>query len=368
MQLLPNSGSPIELTPDRIDRLYHEIDHPSRLEIRPYTDTQGMTRGEDLLEDIHDTLGTGRKGGTFSFEWWFRDQLTVQITAEDEDLSDIHSLVNSKYANSRMETYQNPLPDAKVGEYVTTCRLEETADTIHPISYRGSKGDSLSGDPYSSVLPKFVNENGVRLVVQGCGKPISNKWYKRGRLGAGGDAIADSTAQGSLEIGLRQSDTKVVQSDLNENLSDDMQDQRSDETFRTTIRLLAIGPNREDTQSALEKAAESFSKYDYADKQTLRPNYKKHTANITEAEDVIRRRVRKRSPFGRFINGTKNAMTIMEWEALFHIPNDDIEVPDVKWVTRESGPGVPRQSHTFHADLDLPDAPDQDQSQNQEEA
>ncbi|WP_336365101.1 hypothetical protein [Halalkalicoccus salilacus] len=354
MGILSTGGAPIELTEDRIDRLYYETEHPSRLEIRPYVDTKGMERGEDFLEDIHDTLGTGRKGGTFSFEWWFRDQLTVQILADnDEDLSDIHSLVNSKYANSRMETYQDPLPDAKVGEWASICRINSQLDAIHPISYRGSKGDPLEGDPYSSTLPKFVNEKGVRLIVQGCGKPISSKWYKRGKLGAGGDAIADSTKQGSLEIGLRQADTKVVQSDLNEQLAKDMQDQVSDETFRTTIRLMAIGPDKDDVQSVLTKAAESYSKYDYANKQKLRPQYLKHTAIVNEAEDLVRRRVRKRSPIARLLHGTKNAMTIREWEGLFHIPNDDIEVPDVNWATRESGPGVPRESHTFGADLDL---------------
>lgn len=176
MSLLSGSGKPIKLIEDRIDRLYFETEHPKRLEIRPYVDTKGMERGEDFLEDIHDTLGTSRKGGTFSFEWWFRDQLTVQITASnDENLSDIHSLVNSKYANSRMETYHDPLPDAKVGEWLSVCRLNPQLDAIHPLSYRGSKGDPLDDDPYSSTLPKFVNEKDVRLIVQGCGKPISSK-------------------------------------------------------------------------------------------------------------------------------------------------------------------------------------------------
>lgn len=360
MGVLSTGGTPTKLTEDRIDRLYHETEHPSRLEIRPYVDTKGMSRGEGFLEDIHDTLGTGRKGGTFAFEWWFRNQLTVQILADDdEDLSDIHSLINSKYANSRMETYHDPLPDAKVDEWASICRINPQLDAIHPISYRGSKGDSLEDDPYSSTLPKFVNEKNVRLIVQGCGKPISSKWYKRGRLGAGGDAIADSTKQGSLEVGLRQADTKVVQSDLNEKLAKDMQSQVSDETFRTTIRLMAIGPDKEDVQSVLTKAAESYSKYDYANKQKLRPQYFKHTATINEAEDLVRRRVCKRSPIARLLHGTKNAMTIREWEGLFHIPNDDIEVPDVNWATRESGPGVPRESHTFGADLDLDDNPNQ---------
>ncbi|MFC7009859.1 hypothetical protein [Halalkalicoccus salilacus] len=363
MGLLSTDGKPTKLTEDRIDRLYHEIDHPNRLEVRPYVDTAGMSGGESLLEDIYDTLGTGRNGGTFSFEWWFRDQLTVQITADDEDLSDIQSLINSQYANSRMETYQDPLPDAKVGEFMSVCRVDPQLDAIRPISYRGSTGDPLDGDPYSSTLPKFVNENNVRLIVQGCGKPISSKWYKRGCLGGDGDRIADSTKQGSLSIGLREETTKVVKSDLNEDLAKDMQTQVADETFRTTIRLIVIGPDKEDTQAALKKAAESYSKYDYANKQKLRPTYFKHTRNITEAEDVVRRRVRKRSPIGRFLHGTKNAMTIREWEGLFHIPNGSIEVPDVKWATRESGPGVPRESHTFKADLDLGDGPNQQEAE-----
>ena len=95
MGILSTGGKPTELTTDRIDRLYHEIDHPKRLEVRPYTDTAGISGGESLFEDIYDTLGTGRNGGTFSFEWWFRDQLTVQITAAAEDLLDIQSLINS---------------------------------------------------------------------------------------------------------------------------------------------------------------------------------------------------------------------------------------------------------------------------------
>lgn len=367
MGLLSTGGKPIELTKDRIDRLYHEIDHPNRLEVRPYVDTAGMSGGESLLEDIYDTLGTGRKGGTFSFEWWFRDQLTAQVTTDDEDLSDIQSLINAQYANSRMETYRDPLPDAKVGEWLSVCRVDLQLDAIYPISFRGSTGDPLDDDPYSSTLPKFVNENSVRLIVQGCGKPISGKWYKRGRLGGDGDKIADSTKQGSLSIGLRQADTKVVQSDLNEDLAKDMQKQVADETFRTTIRLMAIGPDKEDVQSTLEKAAGSYSKYDYANKQQLRPTYFKHTGNITEAEDLVQRRVRKRSPLTRFIHGTANAMTIKEWEGLFHLPNDEIEVPDVKWATRESGPGVPRESHTFKADLDIPDDAEQNQNQPQKE-
>lgn len=353
MSILSTTGKPIELTEDRIDRLYHEIDHPSRLEVRPYTDTVGMGGGENLLEDIYDTLGTGRKGNSFSWEWWFRNQLTLQIFAEDEDLSDIQSLINSQYANSRMETYSNPAPDAKVGDYMLAARLTESSDSIHPISFPGAKGDALGGDPYSSILPKFVNENGVRLIVQGCGKPIKGKWYKRGVLGGDGDKIADSTKQGSLSIGLRSADTKVVKSDLNEQLAKDMQDQVGDETFRTTIRVMGIGEDKEAVKSAVKKAAGSFSKYDYADKQKLRPKYHKHTGNIDEAEDLIRRRVRKRSPFGRFLHGSSNARTIKEWQGLFHIPNGSIEVPDVDWATRESGPGVPRESHTFGADLDL---------------
>lgn len=364
MGLLLSGGKPTKLTEDRIDRLYHDIKHPNRLEVRPYVDTAGMGGGADLLEDIYDTVGTGRKGGTFSFEWWFRDQLTAQITANDENLSDIQSLINSQYANSRMETYQDPLPDAKVGEWISTCRIDPQLDAIHPISFRGSIGDPLDGDPYSSTLPRFVNENNVRLIVQGCGKPISSKWYKRGKIGGDGDRIADSTRQGSLSIGLRQETTKVVKSDLNEDLAKDMQKQVADETFRTTIRLMAIGPDKEAVQSALKKAAESYSKYDYANKQELRPTYFKHTGNISEAEDLIRRHVRKRSPIGRFLHGTANALTIREWEGLFHLPDGSIEVPDVKWTTRESGPGVPRESHTFHANLDFSDAP----RQNQEEA
>ena len=362
MGLLNRGSKPAELTEHRIDKLYHDIEHPNRLEIRPYVDTAGMSGGEGLLEDIYDTLGTGRKGSSFSFEWWFRDQLTVQILTEDKDLDDIQSLVNSQYANSRMETYQDPLPDVKVGEWMDVCRINPQLDAIHPISYRGSTGDPLDGDPYSSTLPKFVNENNVRLIVQGCGEPISSKWYKRGRLGAGGDAIADSTRQGSLSVGLRKADTKVVKSNLNEDLASDMQDQIADETFRTTIRLMAIGPGKDDVKSALKKAAESYSKYDYANKQKLRPTYFKHTALHDEAEDLVRRRVRRRAPVARLLHGTKNAMTIREWEALFHIPNDDIEVPDVNWATRESGPGVPRESHTFGADLDL----DLDEADHQE--
>lgn len=359
MSILSFGGKPIKLTADRIDRFYHDTEHPNRLEVRPYTDTAGMSGGENLLEDIYDTLGTGRKGNSFSFEWWFRNQLTIQFFAEDEDLSDIQSLINSQYANSRMETYRDPAPDAKVGEYIHTARVSETADSIHPISFSGAKGDPLDGDPYSSILPKFVNENGVRLIVQGCGKPIKGKWYKRGMVGGDGDRIADSTRQGSLSIGLRQETTKVVKSELNEQLAKDMQDQVGDETFRTTIRIMGIGESTEAVKSAVKKAAESFSKYDYADKQKLRPKYHRQTANLDEAEDLIRRRVRKRSPIGRVLHGSANARTIKEWEGLFHLPNADIEVPDVDWATRESGPGVPRESHTFGADLDLEDAPNQ---------
>lgn len=338
-----NKPDAIRLLKDRHERLYNDIESPQRLEVRPYTDTKGFADSYEFLKDLLDETGTGRKAATFSWEWWFRDQLTIQFTGPD--LADLQDLINSEYPNSRMETYNDPLPESEVGEYATIARISQSADSLFPCAFEGADGRAgrLDGDPHQSFLPRLVNENGVRLVLQGCFSPVRSRWHKRGFFGDSGSQIATYY--------------KMYDDTFNEDLGEDIEKHIGQPAMRTTIRILGIGPDPDDTQAAVENAANAFSKFKYGEQQTLEPKYYKGCDIIREAEEVVRRRLALQNAISRFRNGPSNVMTIDEFRGPFHFPNDSINVPDVKWITRESGPGVPRQSEQFDENMEIPDVP-----------
>lgn len=310
--------------------------------VRPFKESPGLDDGEAFMRGLH---RTDRDGGlpTYAFEWWF-DERRLKPVVYTPDPDGVVDLVNSRYPNSSVQVSGDRFPAVEQGDHVAVARLALSDDAIFPTAIP-------DGDPYKTLLPKLVGRGAdERVLMQVVFRPTTDRWFRRGKMGADGDVIAENVKKGRL---VGEVNPKVVQSDSDTKKARDIQEQRGKPAFTVTVRVAAIAP---DPQTAVERRDDvtgAFGEYDhdYAD-QGFEATPLSGSDARAALENAARRKHRQKGRVARWLRGPSNVLTAEQLGAVAYLPNAEVNVPDVDWSRMESGPGVPPDAPQF-ADGDV---------------
>lgn len=343
------------LTNDTLDRTRDAATAEPLIRIRPFPETDGIAAGPRFLRGLHRVpASTLRRGAApvYAAEIWFADG-KLQFYLRAPDLQDAIALVNAHYPNSDTEKIADAgFPDVPPGDHVAGCHLNLQQDAAFPLKHLDSN-PALDNDPYRTVLSRLIGSDDETIILQIVFMPVSQSWTRRGFLGRFGSGdvanIAQARRQGQVEGYLHP---EVVQSKQDTRAADDIAAQVGRPAFATTIRAFAIAPDPSTAEHRLTGVADAFTELDHEQtNQRLSPTYvvSSHLPAVLEAAGM-----RALTPNGRLrraLRGRTNVLTVNELAGLVHLPNEEIENPNVDWSRTSAGVGVPADTPTFSASV-----------------
>ena len=306
--------------------------------VRPYKATPGFAAAPEFIRGL-----TAERDARVSIEPWF-DEARIKFLVGAPDRGTVTDVVDSHFPNSVIEEATRPLPRIEPGEAVAGARLGLEMDCAYPLRY------GFDTDPYKTVLPKLTGTDAERAFFQVTAEPVGSDWYQRGVMGADADKIGESRGEGRV---VGQLNPVVVTTNADRDIKADIQNQRPRPAYRTVIRVFAIAPRSvtaERRVTALTGVLQS--EYDHLSGQSLTPTYRRGDRLWSELEAATRRTIPRRSSVYRWLRGPSNVLTDREIAGLAHLPNADINAPDVDWSRMASGPGVPPDSPQHEIQFD----------------
>ncbi|SHL59817.1 hypothetical protein [Haladaptatus paucihalophilus] len=322
------------------------------LHIRPFRDTPGIDAGTTLFRDLYRDPKHGTPP-TYSFSLLYEER-SVRVLMSSPEPERIRGHVSGTYPNSTVNDVDpaDAFPTMHDGEYVAGIRFDLEEDCCFPLRHQGSKVDPLSGDPYTSLLPKVAATDGERVIVQLTFEPVGDSWFRRGKVGSTSDEVADAMQDGRL---VGEINPHVVESKRDRHIATDIQNQRGRPAFHASLRVLAVGPTAEAAETRAQSIGEFFTTtFSHPGGQSLVPTPLTSSEAIQNAIEAISTRdlwLHGQQP-GRarsWLTGTQSVLTDQELAVLVHIPTqNDVHAPDLDWNRMQSGPGAPADS-TQHA-------------------
>lgn len=348
MEILPFGGS------DKRAKRYEafEIDRsqhvPLRalsgelLEIRPYRDNDGIAAGANLLQSLHDVRVRGGENvsDAHAFEIWFdRGEFSFKLYAANSRASErFQKRTTNTYTNSEVIPLQSgeAFPELRAGDHVAGAFLTLEDHTFLPIRHRNAEGFD-HGDPYSDIMGEMLTLDDSLVVVQAVFKPADKSWTSDGPNGESVGDVAEGLRSGEVEgfwdlwwwLGFRDLEIRDSSS-KDKQAADIVEDQRGEQGFHVNVRILAASP---DPREAIERArgvGSMYAKfYNAKTEQGLDHNPVKADEDTMKGmvSDMIER---------RFID-REMILSIDELAGVAHIPNKDIEVPQIPWKTTQTG-------------------------------
>lgn len=301
--------------------------------VRPYKETPGFDAATEFIRGVAPI-----SGGRVTVEPWF-DESRIKFIVGAPSRGDVEDIVNSHFPNSTVAEADTTLPEAEPGEWAAGARMEQTMDCAFPTRH------DFDVDPYKTVLPKLIGRDEDRAIFQVTLRPVDDSWYRRGVMGAGTDKMAKSRGQGKV---VGEVSPEVVQTAADSDIERDMQRQSTRPAFQAVIRVFAFSSDKREAERRADAVASILDgEYDHISGQGLDPVPLRGDALRRGLQGAARRTIPRASRVYRWLRGPSNVFTDRQMAALAHLPNADINVPDVDWARMESGPGAPPDAPQF---------------------
>lgn len=319
---------------------------PGRLlEITPYKDNDGIDAGANLLQTLHDVHieGGKNKSDSHAFEIWFdRGEFRFKLYAANPRAEErFKRRVQNVYTNSEVIALKDSpaVPKLKEGMYVAGSRLEERRHTFLPIRHHEGEGFPHN-DPYSDILGEMSSLDDSVVVLQVVFKPARPDWTENGPDGRSVFDVAEELRETKVQSlkdpwawnPLQELDEREP-SKKDKKAAQLVEQQHGKQGFHINIRMFAASPSQLEAQERARGVAELFTKmYNHEVGQWFlsRPTEAKKGQIIPLIEDVIERRC----------HDHKMILSLNELAGISHIPNTEIEVPQIDWKTTKSGSPV----------------------------
>lgn len=316
------------------------------LHIRPYQETKGFGGGEpERFARGFQRTDRGGETPTYSHEVWFHDRrLAFYISTPDAD--EVRDLIDTLYPSSDVTEVDraDALPSMEAGEFVGAAQLPLKMDCAYPIRFPGSK-QPYTAPPYSTLLPKAVNERDERVMIQTVFTPVSSDWTSRGWFGSDMTKIAESKKQGEV---VGEINPEIVQSPADKDTATDMHKQRGRPAYAVTIRVVAIGPDPIGVTDRVAAVADTFDEFDYdASGQGFQTKPLRGSDVRKELQRAAMRIGTRKGRLKRWVFGDDQVLTDRELGAVAHMPGSEVNVPEIDRSRTAAGPGVPADA-PFH--------------------
>lgn len=320
------------------------------VQVRPFGESEGFDVAGEFTRDLYRGEWAERTGRASieAMEWWFTEgQLSQRYCTATPNR--FEQIVSSRYEHSSLHTPDQPFLTLPTDEYVASARLYLQQDCAFPIAHQETRSSSLSRDPHTALASALVGDDDTQALVQCVFTPVNDAWYQRGWYGSWAssdvDDIAERRKDGSVKGELNP---RVVESRADRQTARDMQRQRGQPAFQTTLRILAIAPTQAAVRERLGDLIGAFEVFTYPPSEqgfVAEPwSGDALTASLVQAagRDLARQGWLKRLLFGRDM-----VLTADELAGLVHLPNRDINAPLLDWERMESGAGAPGAGNQY---------------------
>ncbi|WP_254534076.1 hypothetical protein [Natrinema gelatinilyticum] len=313
------------------------------LRIRPYKENEGVVDGAGLLQSVHDVTTNFRGKNTsdhHSFEVWFDEgKICFYMHAATDAAADkFRRRVGNNYANSEVFRVEDghAFPIIEPDEYVAGAWLEMEKIPYYPIRHHNSEG--FETDPYGEITSEMLSLDDSTVVTQVVFRPAKRSWtdgdrFKHNSVDELAYALCQGTSVGWLNPRTRPASAKDKQA------AKTIEQQRGQQAFHVNIRVLTASSEQDEAEARARGVAGMFRKY-----------YNAVTEQGLDDIPVWHRRKRKRANrLRRFVQRMSNRdwidrhmiMTVDELAGVAHIPNAEIETPNIDWRYTQRGDRVP---------------------------
>ncbi len=322
----------------------HPEDAPGvLLRIRPYKDSAGVENAAGLLQAVHDVTTNYRGKNTsdhHSFEVWFNGgKITFYMHAVSEAAADkFRRRVGNNYADSEVFVVDegHVFPPIEPDQYVAGAWLEMEKIPYYPIRHYNSEGFAM--DPYGEITSEMLSLDESTVVTQVVFRPAKQSWTDGDRFKHNSvDELAHALRQGS-SVGWLNPQTRPP-SEKDKRAAKTIEQQRGEQAFHVNIRVLAASSNQQEAEARAQGVAGMFRKYYNAiTEQGLDDNPVWHRRERKRAKRLreFAQRMRDREWIDRHM-----ILTVDELASVAHIPNAEIETPNIDWRYTQRGDRVP---------------------------
>ncbi|WP_135827092.1 hypothetical protein [Halorussus ruber] len=330
------------------------------LRIRPFKENQGVVDGAGLLQSVHDVTTNFRGKNTsdhHSFEVWFDEgKIKFYMHAATEAAADkFRRRVGNNYANSEVFPVEDghAFPRIAPDEYVAGAWLKMEKIPYYPIRHYNSQ--EFEADPYGEITSEMLSLDDSKVVTQVVFRPAKQSWtsgdrFKHNSVDDLAHALRQGTSVGWLNPRTRPASQKDKQA------AKTIEQQRGQQAFHVNIRILAVSPDKEEAEARAHGVAGMFRNYyNGITEQGLDDTPVWHRTENKRAQklhDHITRMADRDWIDRRMI------MTVDELAGVAHIPNDDIETPNIDWRHTQRGDRIPADAG--HYDRPTDDGPSTD--------
>lgn len=316
------------------------------LRIVPYKENEGITGAARLLQAIHDVqtegwLRTKNVSDHHAWELWFDDgKIKFFLHAATPAAAEKYiTRVESSYSDSQIFTVDQgrAFPPISPEDHVAAATLTLERHHFYPI--RHFRAEGFEHDPYSEVTSEMLSTEDSHVVVQLVFRPEPTDWATNDgggflRRGVSVDDVAESIKQGQV-VGWHDSRVRdPTQKD--KDAARTIEQQRGKYAFNVNLRVIAISPDEAEAEARCEGVSGMFTRY-----------YNSQTEQGFEAAPVSAARLSDVIDdfHSRAWDNQDMILTIDELAGAAHIPNVEIETPQIDWKTTRSGTSVPADAH-----------------------
>lgn len=312
------------------------------LEITPYKHNDGIESGANLLQALHDVrIRDGHNtSDAHAFEIWFdRGEFHFRLYAANERASDrFKRRTTNTYTNSEVTPLEGPdtlaFPELRPGDHLVGSFLDLERHTFLPIRHHNAEGFE-HGDPYSDIMGEMLTLDDSVVVVQVVFKPAPKDWTSHGPEGESVDDVAAELRSGEVVgtsdwkfwLGLRELEERD-KSSKDEEAAKVVEQQRGEQGFHVNARVLAASPEPREARERARGVASMFAKYYNA---TTEQGLDHHPVDPGAMEGLLA------DLFERRFMDRHMTLSIDEVAGIAHIPNSEIEVPQIPWKTTQTG-------------------------------
>ncbi|WP_115864241.1 hypothetical protein [Halorussus litoreus] len=335
------------------------VQHPESipgvlLRIRPFKENQGVIDGAGLLQSVHDVTTNFRGKNTsdpHSFEVWFDEgKIKFYMHAASEAAADkFRRRVGTNYANSEVFPVEggHAFPVIEPDEYVAGAWLEMEKIPYYPIRHYNSQ--EFEADPYGEITSEMLSLDDSKVITQVVFRPAKQSWTSGDRFKHNSvDDLAHALRQGT-SVGWLNPRTRPA-SEKDKQAAKTIEQQRGQQAFHVNIRILAVSADKNEAEARARGVAGMFRNYyNGITEQGLDDTPVWHRTEDKRARklhDHVRRMADRDWTDRRMI------MTVDELAGVAHIPNDDIETPNIDWRHTQRGDRIPADAGQYDSPTD----------------
>ena len=227
-------------------------------------------------------------------------------------------------------------------EYVAGAWLEMEKLPYYPIRHHNSEG--FETDPYGEITSEMLSLDESKVVTQVVFRPAKQSWTDGDRFKHNSvDDLAHALRQGT-SVGWLNPRTRPA-SEKDKRAAKTIEQQRGQQAFHVNIRVLAISSDKNEAEARARGVAGMFRKYYNAiteqglddtpvwhrkDGKRAR-QLRQHVTRMVDREWIDRRMV----------------LTVDELAGVAHIPNNEIETPNIDWRYTQRGDRVPADTDQY---------------------